>query len=112
MRTGAIISEVEHEIKILNEESYQRNLRWLLILEDLIEKVGFVRDNGDLSSMPMDQIRDTWLDERALLRRQLKESFNPFFGSVSYSKSDLFEHFRRTNSKNKSFIYSSKELFN
>lgn len=101
MRTGAIISEVEHEIKILNDETYQRHLHWLLTLEDLIEKMGFVRDEenpacvvgGDEQPydgtshqmMSMDQIRDSWLHERALIRRKLKESFNPFFGSVCFN---------------------------
>lgn len=84
MRTGAIISEVENEIKILNDETYQKNLRWLLTLEDLIEKMGFVKEDSDIDSdaMSMEQIRYSWLDERTMVRRKLKESFNPFFGSV------------------------------
>ena len=83
MRTGAIISEVEEEIRILNEDKYQRNLQWLLTLEHLIERMGFVKDDsGDMTTKSMDEIRASWLQERAAIRKKSKEYFNPYFGSV------------------------------
>jgi len=78
-RTGAIITEIEQEIEIINNLKFQRNLTWLYLLEKLIEKAMFVRKEDEAS---MKQLRGEWLKERDMVKKVAKESFNPYFGSV------------------------------
>ncbi|XP_065840527.1 5'-nucleotidase domain-containing protein 3-like [Oscarella lobularis] len=75
-RTGAIIEELEKEIKISNSHEYTRKLIWLQILQDLIEELQVHTKEEPCLLMK------SWLNERDQLRHDLKSMFNPRFGSV------------------------------
>jgi hypothetical protein len=81
-RTGAIINEMEHEIKILNVSEYQRVISWLITLETLIEKLNQVEEDFVPHTRSIQEIKNDWLMERNALRERAKYSFNPYFGSV------------------------------
>ena len=96
-RTGAIINEIEHEVSIMNKLEYQRNCCWLVTLEKLIEKSMFLEDeistkNSHLAKLSADQIRQSLLQEREMLKDFSKKSFNTYFGSVfrSYNNPSFF----------------------
>lgn len=88
IRTAAIINEVEQEVRIINNIDYQRNVAWQNSLEDLIEKLMFLKEEdpnlGDSSpnTPSIQEIRNAWLEERNCLREKSKIAFNPYFGSV------------------------------
>jgi HAD superfamily 5'-nucleotidase-like hydrolase len=75
-RTGAIIPELEREIQVSSSLEYQRTRRWLLTLEKLIEQLQY-ESNGEMSDT-----LQSWLQEKVELRRKMKLSFNPRFGSI------------------------------
>ncbi|MCL4121554.1 UNVERIFIED_CONTAM: hypothetical protein GTU68_003795 [Idotea baltica] len=75
-RTGAIIWELDNEIRILNSVEYKRTLGWLQILQGLIENC---QDSDDPGAR---EIIEEWIRERDDLRKVTKEMFNPYFGSV------------------------------
>ena len=92
-RTAAILNEVEQEVKVVNGIDFQRKTALLNTLEKLIEKSMFLSKEDDynihlylstspLASMSAEQLQDFLLQERELVRKQLKERFNPYFGSV------------------------------
>ncbi|XP_028415649.1 5'-nucleotidase domain-containing protein 2-like [Dendronephthya gigantea] len=75
-RTGAIIHDLEKEIKISNTEEFRRSVTWLLSLQQLIEAL-----QSDNSDEAYELLRE-WKRERYMLREELKNMFNPQFGSV------------------------------
>ena len=81
-RTGAIINEIEDEIRALNANDHQRVVSWLITLESLIEKLMHVQEDFSPESTSIEEIKQTWLRERDTLREKAKQSFNPYFGSV------------------------------
>ena len=91
-RTGAILTEIEQEVSIVNKKEYQRNILWQTTLEKLIEKSMFVENENFLTaqtsstssfhSLSMSELRNIWLKERDVLREDAKNLFNPYFGSV------------------------------
>lgn len=91
-RTGAILTEIEQEVSIVNKKEYQRNILWQTTLEKLIEKSMFVENENFLTaqtsstssfhSLSMPELRNIWLKERDVLREDAKNLFNPYFGSV------------------------------
>lgn len=74
-RTGAIIPELERELKICNSESYIRDVYWLLTLEDLLtdSQINKVDEHDSMQRLKQ---------ERKELRARLKSRFNPYFGSM------------------------------
>lgn len=85
-RTGAIISELEREVSITNEQSYINGIQWMFVLEELIT---FVQEIEDPEAK--DFIRSL-KDERKEIRKQTKVMFNPNFGSTfrTYNNSTQF----------------------
>lgn len=75
-RTGAIISELSHEIKTLNTKEFKATANWLQMLTQLIEET---QDNECESAKISLQ---KWMQERDDLRNQTKTVFNEQFGSV------------------------------
>lgn len=75
-RTGAIIPELEGEIIRSNCLEYQQAVKWLNILQDLIE-------NAQMdTTQDTTEIRQSWLDERKEIRNYTKSLFNARFGSI------------------------------
>lgn len=73
-RTGAIITELSHEIETLNDEIFKQNCNWLQMLTQLIEES---QDRHDAAiALP------AWIAERDELRQKIKNVFNKQFGSV------------------------------
>ncbi|XP_059482720.1 5'-nucleotidase domain-containing protein 3 isoform X1 [Neocloeon triangulifer] len=75
-RTGAIISELAHEIKTLNDINFKRDVNWLQMLTQLIE------DCQDDSGANVQEVLQKWMDERDDVSQRTKMVFNPQFGSV------------------------------
>ncbi|XP_003747947.1 5'-nucleotidase domain-containing protein 3 [Galendromus occidentalis] len=73
-RTGAILYELAHEIKISNSEEFRHTASWLQTLQHLIADM---QDSPDIQDF-----LDTLLEERDMLRKTTKSLFNPNFGSV------------------------------
>ncbi|XP_034476798.1 5'-nucleotidase domain-containing protein 3 isoform X2 [Drosophila innubila] len=75
-RTGAIISELAHEIETLNRVDFKKNANWLQMLTQLIE------DTQDDDSEAAQVCLRAWMEERDQLRNKTKNVFNEQFGSV------------------------------
>lgn len=75
-RTGAIISELTHEIETLNKPDFKQNANWLQMLTQLIE------DHQDRETPEAKKALRRWMDERDQLRNDIKIIFNKQFGSV------------------------------
>ncbi|XP_055378736.1 5'-nucleotidase domain-containing protein 3 isoform X2 [Condylostylus longicornis] len=75
-RTGAIIHELTHEIKTLNDENFKSNVNWLQMLTLLIE------DYQDIESEASVAALKKWKKECDILRVTNKKVFNEQFGSV------------------------------
>ncbi|RXG73348.1 5'-nucleotidase domain-containing protein 3 [Armadillidium vulgare] len=75
-RTGAIIWELDDEIRILNSLDYKRAIGWLQILQNIIENCQD-SDEEDAREVILE-----WIKERDELRKMTKDLFNPYFGSV------------------------------
>ncbi|KAJ8973332.1 hypothetical protein NQ317_005373 [Molorchus minor] len=75
-RTGAIITELTHEIATLNDPVFKKNANWLQMLTQLIE------DHQDCEDLEEQQILAKWMGERDKLRNDIKYVFNKQFGSV------------------------------
>ncbi|GAB6018545.1 hypothetical protein CHUAL_000240 [Chamberlinius hualienensis] len=74
--TCAIISELAREIKTLNTDEFKRTLKWLEVIQQLMEKM---QDFEDHESQVV--IRQ-WEEERDQLRQVTKSFFNERFGSL------------------------------
>ncbi|XP_052784344.1 5'-nucleotidase domain-containing protein 3-like isoform X2 [Mya arenaria] len=79
-RTGAIIPELEDEIEKMLSEEYKVSVRWLIILQRLLEEIQASR-NGSQETGSHEMIGEL-LEERDEIRSQLKELCNPRFGSM------------------------------
>lgn len=75
-RTGAIIPELEAEVKTIFSVEYNSSIRWLSVLQHLLEEI-----QAD-SSPEITALIVELLEERTLLRNQLKSLCNPRFGSM------------------------------
>ncbi|EDW74236.1 uncharacterized protein Dwil_GK21823 [Drosophila willistoni] len=75
-RTGAIISELAHEIKTLNREDFKMSANWLQMLTQLIEETQDNESDGAQICL------SRWMEERDQLRNKTKNVFNEQFGSV------------------------------
>ncbi|XP_017066554.1 5'-nucleotidase domain-containing protein 3 [Drosophila eugracilis] len=75
-RTGAIISELAHEIKTLNREDFKMSANWLQMLTQLIEETQ--DDESEAAQICLKE----WMEERDQLRNKTKNVFNEQFGSV------------------------------
>ncbi|XP_019871292.2 5'-nucleotidase domain-containing protein 3 isoform X2 [Aethina tumida] len=75
-RTGAIITELTHEIATLNNVNFKKNANWLQMLTQLIE------DHQDCEDPEEQKILMKWMNERDKLRNDIKYVFNQQFGSV------------------------------
>ncbi|CAG9759369.1 unnamed protein product [Ceutorhynchus assimilis] len=75
-RTGAIITELTHEIATLNNPEFKKNANWLQMLTQLIE------DHQDCEDPDEQVILAKWMTERDRLRHDIKDVFNKQFGSV------------------------------
>ncbi|XP_044740983.1 5'-nucleotidase domain-containing protein 3 isoform X2 [Chrysoperla carnea] len=75
-RTGAIINELTHEIETLNKPRFKQNANWLQMLTQLIE------DHQDFDDAEAQAILAKWMQERDVLRNEIKKVFNEQFGSV------------------------------
>ncbi|XP_060063842.1 5'-nucleotidase domain-containing protein 3-like [Ylistrum balloti] len=75
-KTGAIIPELETEIGKSNSEDFQVAVRWLCVLQELIEEI-------QVDQCPeVKEILNVWLQERDEIRNFTKSLFNPRFGSI------------------------------
>ena len=76
-RTGAIIQELEDEIRVMNTEEYKNEINWATVLQLLIEinqtKTDEAADRETLKA---------WQDELDATRQNIKNMYNPFFGSM------------------------------
>ncbi|XP_046476124.1 5'-nucleotidase domain-containing protein 3 isoform X1 [Neodiprion pinetum] len=75
-RTGAIITELTHEIDNLNDPEFKKNANWLQMLTALIE------DHQDYEGKEAKVQLNEWMRERDNLRNDIKRVFNQQFGSV------------------------------
>ncbi|KAL6081011.1 hypothetical protein STEG23_029116, partial [Scotinomys teguina] len=75
-RTGAIIPELEREIRIINTEQYMHSLTWQQALTGLLERMQTYQDAESR------QVLATWMKEREELRCITKALFNAQFGSI------------------------------
>ena len=88
-RTGALVPELRTEIEICSSEKYVRDMQWLVELEKLITRLqaggkctGEGREGGNFETASGGILLLEWRNERKSLRRNLKEMFNPSFGSM------------------------------
>lgn len=70
-RTGAIITELTHEIETLNNPEFKINANWLQMLTQLIE------DHQDCEDPEEKKVLAKWMEERDVLRYVLINS-SPF----------------------------------
>uniref|UniRef100_A0A7N5JJY9 5'-nucleotidase domain containing 2 n=1 Tax=Ailuropoda melanoleuca TaxID=9646 RepID=A0A7N5JJY9_AILME len=75
-RTGAIIPELEREIRIINTEQYMHSLTWQQALTGLLERMQTYQDAES------QQVLAAWMKERQELRCITKALFNAQFGSI------------------------------
>jgi len=75
-RTGAILEEVEDEINIINSDAFQKTIRWLTVLQWLIDQIQIV------PGPEADILMKSWLAEQEEERTKSRDLFNPYFGSV------------------------------
>uniref|UniRef100_A0A8C3X118 5'-nucleotidase domain containing 2 n=1 Tax=Catagonus wagneri TaxID=51154 RepID=A0A8C3X118_9CETA len=75
-RTGAIIPELEREIRIINTEQYMHSLTWQQALTGLLERMQTYQDAESR------QVLAAWMKERQELRCVTKALFNAQFGSI------------------------------
>uniref|UniRef100_H3BGR0 5'-nucleotidase domain containing 2 n=1 Tax=Latimeria chalumnae TaxID=7897 RepID=H3BGR0_LATCH len=75
-RTGAIVPELEAEIRIINTEQYMHSLTWLQAITGLLERMQMHQDAESK------QVLSEWWKERQELRSRTKNLFNPQFGSI------------------------------
>nr|XP_056719295.1 5'-nucleotidase domain-containing protein 2 isoform X2 [Euleptes europaea] len=75
-RTGAIVPELETEIRIINTEQYMHSLTWQQALTGLLERMQMYRDAESK------QVLLEWVKERQEIRSLAKNLFNPQFGSI------------------------------
>ncbi|KAG5893550.1 hypothetical protein JTB14_013634 [Gonioctena quinquepunctata] len=75
-RTGAIITELTHEISTLNNPEFKKNANWLQMLTQLIE------DHQDCEDPEEQKVLASWMAERDCIRNDIKYVFNEQFGSV------------------------------
>ncbi|XP_053577000.1 5'-nucleotidase domain-containing protein 2 isoform X2 [Bombina bombina] len=75
-RTGAIVPELEEEMKIINTEQYMHSLTWLQALTGLLERMQIHQDAESK------QVLHEWMKERQELRSVTKNLFNPQFGGI------------------------------
>lgn len=86
-RTGAIIPELEWEIRQSNSLDFKRSVVWLSNIQDLI-----IQLKAFPPSARRAHLLEAWKQERRELRYLLKAMFNPRFGSVfrTYNNSTYF----------------------
>ncbi|XP_070793142.1 5'-nucleotidase domain-containing protein 2 [Pituophis catenifer annectens] len=75
-RTGAIVPELETEIRIINTEQYMHSLTWQQALTGLLERMQMYQDAESK------QVLLEWMKERQEIRSLAKNLFNPQFGSI------------------------------
>jgi len=75
-RTGAILEEVEEEINTINSDAFQKTMRWLTILQWLIDQIQVV------PGTEADNLLKNWVAERDEERSKSRDLFNPYFGSI------------------------------
>ena len=79
--TGAVIRELEAEIKRYNQHAYQDLQNWAMTLSVLMAQLQMLvgRDKGGNSAR---QLLSEWRREMRMLKRTLKELSHPNFGSI------------------------------
>jgi len=77
-RTGAIIPELEREIKICNSDIYIRDVNWLLFVEEMINTIQLSDERKNNNRALQNKLKE----ERKMIRDRLKSLFNPYFGSM------------------------------
>ncbi|XP_076435703.1 5'-nucleotidase domain-containing protein 2-like [Babylonia areolata] len=88
-RTGAIIPELETEIQLQNGADYKAAVRWLVMLQHLIEEMQHQQ------SPESKQVIEEWVKERDQIRVFTKSVFNPSFGSLFRTYHNPTYFFRR-----------------
>ncbi|VDK41732.1 unnamed protein product [Anisakis simplex] len=91
--TAAIVPELAREIRLQNSQEYRLNITWLYHLTLLIEKYQKFGDNDP-------QIRkliDEWFDETVEVGEHVKVMFNPRFGSLFRTFTNMTFFSRRLN---------------
>ncbi|XP_046546293.1 LOW QUALITY PROTEIN: 5'-nucleotidase domain-containing protein 3-like [Haliotis rubra] len=100
-RTGAIIPELEAEIEQQNDPAYKSAVRWLVSLQQLIEK-------HQCQECPeQKEVIQTWLEERDDLRNFTKAVFNPRFGNPQFRTYHNPTYFTRRLASHLADIYMS-----
>ncbi|KHN82191.1 5'-nucleotidase domain-containing protein 2 [Toxocara canis] len=100
--TAAIVPELAREIRLQNHEDYRYTVNWLQYLTFLIEKY---QKYADVDS-EIKQLIAEWFEERAVLREQVKVMFNPQFGSLFRTFTNMTYFSRRLNRL--SDVYTSR----
>ncbi|XP_076453539.1 5'-nucleotidase domain-containing protein 2-like [Babylonia areolata] len=88
-RTGAIVPELEREIEVYNSADYKAAIRWLVVLEHMIENLQH-QDTADSRKVIAE-----WREERNRQRLFAKSINNPYFGSLFRTYHNPTYFFRR-----------------
>ncbi|CAM2700732.1 unnamed protein product [Rotaria socialis] len=87
-RTGAILEEVKDEINVINSEPFQKAIRWLNVLQWLIDQLQpmiifyICHQLEVIPGREADEIMKLWVAEREEERTKSRDYFNPYFGSI------------------------------
>uniref|UniRef100_A0A0N5AAG9 5'-nucleotidase domain-containing protein 3 n=1 Tax=Syphacia muris TaxID=451379 RepID=A0A0N5AAG9_9BILA len=86
--TAAIVPELAREIRSQNDENYQRAVAWIEYLTMLIQKFYEYSE----TDVEIKTVIGEWLAERTEIRQRIKHVFNPQFGSIfrTYSNMTVF----------------------
>ncbi|KAL8559232.1 hypothetical protein ACOMHN_040356 [Nucella lapillus] len=88
-RTGAIVPEMEAEIEMYNRADYKAAIRWLVVLQHMIEEL------QHQCAADSQKVIAEWLEERDRLRIFAKSINNPYFGSLFRTHHNPTYFFRR-----------------
>uniref|UniRef100_A0A0M3I4Q1 5'-nucleotidase domain-containing protein 3 n=2 Tax=Ascaris TaxID=6251 RepID=A0A0M3I4Q1_ASCLU len=100
--TAAIVPELAREIRLQNDDDYRNAVIWLQYLTLLIEEYQkYAGTDNETRRLITD-----WFDERAVLREQVKVMFNPQFGSLFRTFTNMTFFSRRLNRL--SDVYTSR----
>jgi len=75
-KTAAVIRELEKEIAMMNTEEFKWGVNWQQVLKSLIE------DHQDCQDQNTIEVVKEWQKEVGLVQYNLRNMFNPHFGSL------------------------------
>lgn len=75
-RTGCIVPELEREINVINSDEFKQNVTKLITLEKYLEFEQKINKNTN------GPLIDRYKQERREIKEELRDMFNPYFGSI------------------------------